>query len=379
RTVSEYIVPETGYYRIELWGAGRGNNEGGYTKGRIYLVAGEKLYFYVGGQGMSCTSSACTTGYNGGGGSGFKKDSYRCNTGNGATDVRLVGGEWYDFESLKSRIMVAGGGAGGYTTARSRAGSAGGLSGYHAEDSDSKYSKYAGYGGTQTSGGAAGANYNSKYSPPTAGGFGYGGNGNPASTNGYGGGGGGGYYGGGGGGGLAGGAEDGGGGSSFISGYAGCIAINEDGTPKVETYSQIEDSYHYSGKIFTGTQMIDGRGYDWATNTFSQMPKPAGGYYSSAQGHTGNGYARITRVEISNNNYLTGIKLSTGSLNETFNKETNDYTMNVISDVSSITITGILEDENARILGNGTYSLNTGTNEIELEVISESGISNIYT
>ncbi|MFR6022533.1 MAG: glycine rich domain-containing protein [Clostridia bacterium] len=30
--------------------------------------------------------------------------------GGGATDIRLVSGEWNDFESLKSRIMVAGGG-----------------------------------------------------------------------------------------------------------------------------------------------------------------------------------------------------------------------------------------------------------------------------
>lgn len=33
----------------------------------------------------------------------------------GATDVRLTPGNWNDFESLKSRIIVAGGGSGGAT------------------------------------------------------------------------------------------------------------------------------------------------------------------------------------------------------------------------------------------------------------------------
>ena len=45
----EYIIPETGWYRIELWGSKNGNGgNGAYTSGIIKLEEGEIIYFYVG-------------------------------------------------------------------------------------------------------------------------------------------------------------------------------------------------------------------------------------------------------------------------------------------------------------------------------------------
>ena len=52
----EYIVPEDGWYKIELWGAcGVFSNKnyiprGAYTSGVIKMKAGKILYFYVGKQ-----------------------------------------------------------------------------------------------------------------------------------------------------------------------------------------------------------------------------------------------------------------------------------------------------------------------------------------
>ena len=49
----QYVVPEgqSGFYRIELWGAqgnGTSGGKGAYTSGIIYLKEGDTLYFYVG-------------------------------------------------------------------------------------------------------------------------------------------------------------------------------------------------------------------------------------------------------------------------------------------------------------------------------------------
>ena len=48
----EYVVPsgESGWYKIQLWGAQGGNNGGlgAYTSGVIHLSEGDKLYFYIG-------------------------------------------------------------------------------------------------------------------------------------------------------------------------------------------------------------------------------------------------------------------------------------------------------------------------------------------
>lgn len=110
------------------------------------------------------------------------------------------------------------------------------------------------------------------------------------------GGGGGGYYGGG----ASTNGRDygGGGGSSYISGHIGCIAITSatDLTPKTQTYSDISDSYHYSGLVFRNTKMIDGRGWKWITTEegeSAEMPNYNGGIMTA---NSGNGYARVTRL-----------------------------------------------------------------------------------
>ena len=83
--------------------------------------------------------------------------------------------------------------------------------------------------------------------------------------------------------------SSGSGGSGFISGHEGCIAIKSisEIIPKVQTYTKIEDSYHYSGKIFTNTVLLDGN---------QDMPsyKKDG---ENMKGNDDNGHCRITLIE----------------------------------------------------------------------------------
>ena len=48
--VQEFIVPVSGYYKLECHGAGTSYSMGGYAEGTIYFEKNEKLYIYVGGQ-----------------------------------------------------------------------------------------------------------------------------------------------------------------------------------------------------------------------------------------------------------------------------------------------------------------------------------------
>ncbi len=374
-SVQEYIVPVSGYYEIELWGAGTEKVGGAYTKGKIKLLAGEKLYFQVGGQGKDCPNSTCPGGYNGGGDSGNYNGS-GSRSGNGATDVRLVGGAWDNVDSLKSRIMVAGG-SGEHGTVSS--GQAGGLVGY--QNYNSGYAGYGGYGGTQTSGGSRASTWSGTVAA-TSGGFGYGGSGGRSKVNGFGGGGGGGYYGGGGGSGANTGAWGGGGGSSFISGHAGAIAINEDGTPKVSSYSMIEDSYHYSGKFFTDTLMIDGRGYKWSTKSdaISPMPNPSGGYYNTGVGNEGNGAAKITLLTVlSDNNFLDNIILDDGKVDIPFDTTKEDYEINLDDTHLTLKVVAIPKDKEAEVTGIETIPLPPGENKHEIVVTATDGSIRVYT
>ena len=142
--------------------------------------------------------------------------------------MRLVNGNWKDFNSLKSRIMVAAGGGGASWTYAVGAG--GGLTAPFVFSSVTPASQTGGYA------------------------FGYGQNGvGPADSTGVGGGGSG-YYGGGAVNVIS--QSSGTGGSSFISGHEGCDAITEKSTE--ENIEHTGNPTHYSGLTFTNTEMTEG-------------------------------------------------------------------------------------------------------------------------
>ena len=282
-----YIVPEDGYYQIECWGAQGGNagnysgGKGTYTSGIIYLTKNYELYFYVGEAGKETGSngSAKDGGYNGGGNASNTDQWRNQGSGGGATDVRLVGGtdvSWDNFDSLKSRIMVAAGGGGALSMTngwKSTNGSAGGE--FIGNDGiRSNGGSIDPKGGTQTSGGLA-INGNTT----NAGKFGIGGDGACGSAAGSG------YYGGGGGAQIANTGSTGASGSSFISGYGKCDAISQDSTS--DNIIHTGQPVHYSHKYFILSTMINGN---------ENMPNHEGN--GQIAGNTGNGFAKITKVTI---------------------------------------------------------------------------------
>ncbi|WP_024990669.1 glycine rich domain-containing protein, partial [Segatella albensis] len=238
--------------------------KGGYCSGKIIFPYNQSVFVYVGQSGEETIERT----FNGGGAAANMGEP---RSGGGATDIRLVdeNGAWNNFNSLKSRIMVAAGGGGGshYHTG-CNGGYAGGLSGqngfYSVDPSYTGATYSVATGATQTSGGKGGIGENS--SPDGT--FGIGGNGNVSFSGGssWGSGGGSGYYGGGGGGVNRFIVGSGSGGSSFISGYSGCDAIAESSTEGHIIHTG--QANHYSGKVFTNSVMIDGG---------SAMPSPSGG------------------------------------------------------------------------------------------------------
>ena len=314
-----FVAPVTGTYKLETWGAQGGNitgdylgSNGAYTSGKINLMKNQQLYVYVGG-----TSSTIDGGYNGGGNTEKYANWGQGYGGGGATDVRLISGEWNNFESLKSRIMVsAGGGGASYYNKDGHfygiSGAGGGLIGYDGGykiltapssstywgSTNHKLSLY-GKGATQISGGiggnskADGNGYCTKSNEYADGKFGIGGSYNSCSFDTSSAGGGSGYYGGGS---AARASHGAGGGSSFISGHTGCDAISEKSTETNVIHTG--QSNHYSGYKFTETLMIDGTGCKWTnekTTVCDGMPSHDG--TSTIQGNTGNGYARITLIK----------------------------------------------------------------------------------
>jgi len=290
--LAEELVLPPGTYLFECYGAGSVAEDGyyatytsntlaGYSSGVITFNNQQILYLYAGGKGFLGYNINPLGGWNGGGAGTELSIVYNGEhpmSGGGATDIRLVSGNWDNFDSLKSRIMVAGGGGGismnwsGAAYAPWIGGSGGGLTGgIPTANEDSQQiplpSPIIAVGATQIAGGS-GSSESNIFS--RNGEFGKGGNGvysrpiaiaYPTSA-----GGGGGYYGGGGG------WYGASGGSSFISGHLGCDAIASSSTSSSIIHTGQPN--HYSGLVFTDTKMMTGE-------------------------HDGNGMIRIT--------YLSGI------------------------------------------------------------------------
>lgn len=256
-----------GTYTLEVWGAQGGFRStstyagyGGYAKGTLTLASDTQAYVYSGGAGGESINNSSTVndgGFNGGG----KRHGYK--GGGGASDIRLLK------DSLYARVIVAGGG--GSDGAAAKHGMYGG--GTTGGSSSENYGT-GGYGGTQTGNTWLTTSQSTRASIESDcyAGFGFGGNGVYRSS-GYGGAGGGGWYGGSGSYPDGSGDDDrgGGGGSGFV--WTGSNA---------PTGYLLDSSYY-----LTSTSLIGGN---------SAFTSPTG---TSETGHTGDGYARITIVEIS--------------------------------------------------------------------------------
>ena len=270
-----FSVPSTGKYLIELWGAEGGGDysgKGAYTYGYINLTKGLNLYVFVGSKGGDGTNDVVgTAGYNGGGSGGNHCSNTVINGhgGGGATDVRLVGGNWNDTQGLRSRIMVAAGGGGGYHW--DAGGAAGGLTGYNTAANKIQVATQtsSSFGIGQT-GGSKSSFDNQGAEGNCGGGGGYYGGGASTQTGSYS-------------------NAGGGGGSSFISGHNGCNAIAQDG-------SHTGNSTHYSNYVFSDTKMIDGTGYNWTNVKGSYVGVPSTTGSTVSAGNSGNGYAKITKI-----------------------------------------------------------------------------------
>ena len=129
-SVQNVTLP-AGKYKLQCWGAqgGSGNGysggKGGYSEGIVTLSQSTTFYVFVGGQG----STSGNGGWNGGGGgsgsssysSGDEYGSSSFGCGGGATDIALTTSSMSyssyrtnrSSASLKSRMIVAGGGSGG--------------------------------------------------------------------------------------------------------------------------------------------------------------------------------------------------------------------------------------------------------------------------
>lgn len=176
-----FTAPQTGQYILETWGAQGGSANvviggmGGYSTGTISLSKGEKIYVFVGGQGIAATEKKSVVlkgGYNGGGNGFGYTDKYTA-SGGGATHIATKSLQISNLSDSKESILLVSGGGGGssFTSSSTKydGGNAGGYAGTKCSSSN------CGAGGTQTTGAAFGQGGHRTYNGSGGGGGYYGG------------------------------------------------------------------------------------------------------------------------------------------------------------------------------------------------------------
>ncbi len=81
-------------------------------------------------------------------------------------------------------------------------------------------------------------------------------------------------------------------------------------------------------------------------------------------------------------NTLSNLTISSGTLTPAFNSSVTNYTVDVVSEISSIAVNATLTDNKSKFApgyGPTTVPLNAGPNQIYIKVISEKGATNVYT
>ncbi len=264
-------------YKLEVWGAqggdatSRAGGYGGYAVGSIMSSLDTSLFINVGGKGQSLYSATGYTngGYNGGG-FGYHVYMYESTTsvagGGGATSITTSTGLLQTFKTNQAAIIiVAGAGGGANYTNYANCGIGGNGGGYSGAEGTSlcsgwTYSGRKSYPGTQTNGGCSNGNN-------ACGDFGRGGD-SHVSTGETNSGGGAGYY--------------GGSGAIFSSGSGGSGYIGSSNLISANGITKHMTCYNCA------TSTVD------ATRTQSNTCVSATATADCSK--TGNGYARITRL-----------------------------------------------------------------------------------
>lgn len=98
-----------------------------------------------------------------------------------------------------------------------------------------------------------------------------------------------------------------------------------------------------------------------------------------AEDGTKNIYSIHVNRLASTNNYLKDLNTDCYDLTSVFDKQKMDYDIRVPNDTTSIQVSAVAEDSLASVVGNKTYQLKTGDNQIQVIVTAEDGTPRTYT
>ena len=115
---------------------------------------------------------------------------------------------------------------------------------------------------------------------------------------------------------------------------------------------------------------------DARTINITVNPKPTN---NNTGGSTGGGSSNTTKPRPkSTNSYLSSLTVDGYDLNESFDKESLEYTLTVPANTESVKINAQLAEDSAKVVGTGEVKVSEGLNTFEIVVTAENGSKRTY-
>lgn len=154
--------------------------------------------------------------------------------------------------------------------------------------------------------------------------------------------------------------------SSWIDNTTQSITLkaNKEGSATITVTAS--DVTSYDGKAITGSKSV----------TITAKAKQV--VNNNNSGENNNNYTPAKSTPKSSNNFLTSLTVDGLKLNETFDKETLEYTLTVPAETEKIKINAQVSDSSAKVTGTGEVKVSTGLNKLEIIVTAENGSKRTY-
>lgn len=141
------------------------------------------------------------------------------------------------------------------------------------------------------------------------------------------------------------------------------LKANKEGSATITVTAS--DVTSYSGNSITGSKSVN------ITVKAKQV------VYNNNTGNNNN-YTPAKTTPKSSNNFLTSLTVDGLKLNESFDKETLEYTLTVPAETEKIKINAQVSDSNAKVTGTGEVKVTTGLNTFDIVVTAENGSKRTY-
>lgn len=176
-----------------------------------------------------------------------------------------------------------------------------------------------------------------------------------------------------------------GGSSSSGSGSSSSGSSGESSKPQAPSFTTVNetvyatDSVNVRSSYSTSSSVIGSLEKGESVTRIGKSSSWSKVKYNGQTAYISSSYLTTEKPDESNNKNLKSLTISGDyELTPAFNKDVTEYSLNVASDIDSIDIKAVAEDDNAKVTIKGNDKLLMGENTVEVKVTAEDGTTRTY-